>query len=181
MKKVLVIMALVAAAAVFSGCSEEVVEEEFDEADLVAVDEYIEEMNEALLDLKPDLQGWIREPYQEELPLRYDEERIGWLKEQQGKLAEIENRYRNGNFPTEEEITSWQVVVVRGEKERLLEGSEVLAALDKLEQLKEKVSGTIEMIETSGGELNMEQSEEVMALIDDMEPIVEEIRAVFFR
>lgn len=174
-------MALAAVFALFSGCSEEVVEEEFDQADLVALDQYIEEMTGALLDLKPDLQGWIREPYQEELPLRYDEERIGWLKEQQGKLAEIDNRYRNGDFPTDEEIAAWQVVVVRGEKEWLLEGSEVLAALDKLEQLKEKVKGTIEMIKTSGGELNMEQSEEVLVLIDDMEPAVGEIRVVFFR
>jgi hypothetical protein len=181
MKKVLVIMVLVATAAVLCGCSEEVVEEEFDESDLVAVDEYIEEMTEELLDIKPDLQGWIREPYQEDLPLRYDEERIGWLKEQQERLAEIENLYRQGDFPTEEEITSWEVVVVRGEKEWLLEGREVLGALDKLEQLKGKVSGAIEMIETSGGELNMEQSEEVMALIDELEPEVEEIRAVLFR
>jgi len=181
-KLILACTIAVAVAALFvSGCAEEVVEEEFDDAALLAVDQYVEEMTEAVLDVKPDLQGWIREPYQEDLPLRYDEERIEWLGEHRDRLTELDSRYREGDFPADEEITAWQVVVVRGDKEWLLKGNEVLEALNRLDQLTGEVSGAIEIIEVTGGELDMDQSEEIIELIDKIEPVVEQIRGVFFR
>jgi len=158
--------------------------EEFDEAALIAVNAYVDEMTAALLDktLEADLKGWIREPYEDELPLRYDEERREWLGEHAENLEAIHRKHLQGdNFPSEEQIASWQVVVIRGEDEWMMQGGEVLAALEELENLYNDLTGTIEMINNSGGELDLEQSEDVLQLLEEISPRVKDVRAVFHR
>ncbi len=163
------------------GCLPEEEEEVFDEAALRAVNQYVEEMSTALRDTIPDLKGWVREYYEEDLPLTYDEERREWLKEHKENIEAVSDKYRENDFPTEEEIAEWEVVVVRDQSEWVLEGEEVNAALEKLDELRAEVTGTIEMIDRNDGELDMEQSEKVLELIEDIEPTIEEVRAVFFR
>ncbi len=166
---------------VAAGCLPEEEEEVFDEAAFKAVNEYVREMSMVLRDTIPDLRGWVREYYVEDLPLTYDEERREWLREHKENIEAVRNKFRENDFPTEEEIAEWEVVVARGEQEWMLEGKEVNAALDKLDELRLEVTGTIEMIERAEGELDMEQSEKVLELIEEIEPVVEEVRAVFFR
>ena len=158
-------------------------EEEFDQGALVAVDKYINEMTEALSDetLRADLKGWVRDYYEDDLPLYYDEERREWLKEHKEELGRVRQKHLNGGFPTDEEISEWQVVVVRGDTEWMLEGEEVIIALRQLDRLYEEITGTIDMIIGSEGELDMQQSERVLALLDGIDPAVEEIRSVLFR
>ena len=164
-----------------AGCQPE--PEEFDESALIAVNNYVDEMTTALLDstLEADLKGWVRDYYEDDLPLLYDEERQQWLTEHGENLEQLYGRHRNSGFPAEEQIADWQVVIVRGENEWLLEGQEALGALEKLEALYRELLDVIGMIVESAGELSMEQSEQVLELIDDLEPRVYEIREVYFR
>jgi len=181
LKRVLLIILVFVLTAFTAGCQPE--PEEFDESALIAVNDYVDEMTAALLDstLEADLKGWIRNYEEDDLPLRYDEERRQWLTEHAENLELLYGRHRNSGFPTDEEIAGWQVVIVRGDKEWLLEGSEALGALEKLEALYRELLDVITMIVESTGELSMEQSERVLALIDDLEPRVYEIREVYFR
>jgi hypothetical protein len=50
-----------------------------------------------------------------------------------------------------------------------------------LEALYRELLDVIEVIVESAGELSMEQSEQVLELIDNLEPRVYEIREVYFR
>ncbi len=181
LKKTLMIVLLSLMIAFAAGCQPE--PEEFDESALIAVNDYVDEMTTALLDstLEADLKGWVRDYYEEDLPLRYDEERRQWLSEHGENLETLYGRHRNSEFPSEEKIADWQVVIVRGENEWLLEGSDALGALENLEALYRQLLGVIAMIVESAGELSMEQSERVLELIDDLEPRVYEIREVYFR
>ncbi len=156
-------------------------EKEFDEAAFITVNDYVEEMTVAMLDLLPDLQGWIREPYSDNLPLRYGQERLEWLQDHREDIDMIRQRYSGIDYPTTEEIASWQVVMVRGEQEWLLEGAELAEVLGKLDDLGEGLSGALEMIEESVGELDAGQSKQVLTLIDEIEPVVEAVRSVLFR
>ena len=167
----------------FVNCCQPVEEEEFDEAALIAVNDYVEEMTAVLLDdtLQADLKGWVREHYESELPLRYDQERREWLEEHRNTIESVRRKHRDGNLPALEDIAQWQVVVVRGEHEWLLDGVEVVNALEKMEALAADLIGAITMIIDSDGELDMAQSEQVLKLIEEIEPVVDEIRAVFFR
>ena len=156
-------------------------EKEFDEAAFITVNDYAEEMTVAMLDLLPDLQGWIREPYSDNLPLRYDQERLEWLQDHREYIAIIRQRYSGIGYPTTEEIASWQVVMVRGEQEWLLEGADLAEALEKLDHLGEGLSEALEMIEESTGKLDTGQSEQVLTLIDEIEPVIEAVRSLLFR
>jgi hypothetical protein len=182
LKKVLLGMFFLMLVAAAAGCQPE--PEEFDESALIAVNDYVDEMTTAMLDstLEADLKGWVRDYYAEEdLPLRYDEERLQWLAEHGENLEQLYGRHRNSEFPADEEIADWQVVIVRGEKEWLLDGAEALGALEKLEALYGELLDVIAMIIESTGELSIEQSERVLELINDLEPRVYEIREVYFR
>ncbi len=182
-KKIMTLLTLLAvlpALLLCAGCLPEE-EEEFDEAALLAVNEYVREMSLALTDTIVDLKGWKRDYYEEDLPLRYDEERRQWLKEHLENIAAVQKMRLEEGFPAEEEIAAWQVVVERGEKEWLLAGSEAIEALQRLELLHREVTGTIEMIVKHEGELDMEQSEQVLVLIETIEPEVEAVKAFFFR
>lgn len=185
MRRLLIIALLILAAglAFFASACQPEEEEEFDETLLTAVDSYVEEMTEALSDstLRADLQGWVREYYEEEMPFYYDEERREWLEEHKEELEGVRQRYRGNDFPSIEEITEWQIVVVRGEREWNLEGEEVIAAIDNLDALYAEVTGTIDMILDNAGELDMQQSERVLELLEEIDPVLGEVRSVFFR
>ncbi len=165
-----------------AGCVEEEEEEEFDQAALVAVDSYIFDMTAALSDstLRADLQGWTREYYEpDEPPFHYDEERRQWLSEHKEELEGVRQKHLQGSdFPAEEEIVQWQVIIGRSGRERLLEGEELVEGLNKLEALYIEMTAVLEMIATSDGELNMEQSERILELLEDIDPVVREVRSV---
>lgn len=181
LKKVFLSICVLLLIAVAAGCQPE--PEEFDESALITVSDYVDQMTTALLDstLEADLKGWVRDYYEDDLPLRYDEERRQWLAEHGENLETLYGQHRSSGFPADEEIAGWQVVVVRGENEWLFDGAEALGALEKLEALYRELLGVIGMIVESTGELSMEQSERVLELIDDLEPRVYEIREVYFR
>jgi hypothetical protein len=180
MKKLTAVILLASLLMLISiGCQPE--EEEFDETALVIVSDYVEELTVAMLDLIPDLMGWVREPHSDNLPLRYDEERIIWLEEYRVRLEDIRQRYRGDDFPADEEIADWQIVVVRGDREWLLEGPVVLGALAETEALYTEIRGAISMISAADGELDMAQSQKVMSLVEEIEPRVEEIRSILFK
>jgi len=168
-----------------AGClPEEEEQEEFDRAALEAVDSYIVEMGEALKEetLRADLRGWVREYYEDDLPLYYDEERRDWLGEHRENLQELKRSHlESSNFPTEEEIAGWEVIVVRGENEWLLEGEEVLSGLETLNSLYDEMIAVLDMIIDNEGELDLEQSERVLELLDAIDPAVEEARSVLRR
>lgn len=173
-------LVLILGLALFSASCQPEEEEEFDQEALVAVDNYINEMTGALSDatLRADLKGWVRDYYEDDLPLYYDEERREWLKEHKEELERVRQKHLNSGFPTAEEISEWQVVVVRGDMEWMLEGEEVIQALRQLDELYEEITGTIDMIIDNDGELDMQQSERVLELLDEIDPAVEEIRSV---
>ncbi len=167
-----------------AGCEPEQEEEEFDQAALEAVDDYIVEMGKALKEetLRADLKGWVREYYEDDLPLYYDEERRGWLEEHRESLEELKRSHmESSEFPTEEEIAGWEVIVVRGGEEWLLKGEEVLSGLDTIDALYDEMVNVIAMITRQEGELDMAQSERVLDLIDEIDPAVAEARSVLNR
>lgn len=153
-------------------------EEEFDESALRAVDEYVAEMTEEILHLVPDLLGWVREPYEDDLPLRYDQESREWLKERSINIEEIKRKHLTVNFPSSEDISGWNLVLVRSGKEWFLEGRELNDALGKLDSLVSEIEAVIEKILSSEGELDLEQSERVLTLVEAIEPMVDEVRSV---
>jgi len=168
-----------------AGCVTEDQEEEFDRAALVAVDNYIEEMSGALGDstLRADLQGWCRDYYEaDEPPFTYDEERREWLGEHKEDLKDLREKHlARSEFPEREEVSEWEVVIVRGEREWVLYGEEVIEALDSLEALYTEVIKVIEMIIESEGELNYQQSVQVLELLDAIDPTLEKAASVFNR
>ena len=181
MKRYLIpgMLILVAGMIYAAGCQPE--EKEFDEMAFVTVNDYVEEITAAMLDLLPDLQGWIREPYSDNLPLRYDQERREWLQDHRENIEMIRQRYSGIDFPDAEEIASWQVIVERGEQEWLLEGADLAEALGKLDNLRDQISAVLEMIEEGAGELDSGQSEQVFKLINEVQPVVEAVRLLLFR
>lgn len=182
MKKLALYLLLFAVGLAVSGCQPEVVV--VDEEELLAVNSYVEEMSVALLDdtLMADLKGWVREYYEDELPLRYDEERREWLAGHRDNLETLRNKHLEGSaFPARETIATWEVLLVRGDHEWLLEGITVIEALDELDLLYGEITAVIEMIIDQDGELDMAQSEQVMALVEKIEPRVEFARTVFFQ
>ena len=190
MKKILLKMLLLILLAGFlilpAGClPEEEEEEDFDEAALVAVDSYIREMTAALGDttLRADLLGWKREYYQpDEPPFSYDEERRQWLAEHKEELQALRRSHVEGaNFPAEEDIADWEVVVVRGEREWMLYGEEVIRALDLVDDLYGEVIAVIDLIIDNEGELDVPQSERVLELVEIIDPVIEEARSVLIR
>lgn len=166
-----------------AGCEAE--EEEFDEKPLIAVNNYVYEMSNALLDdvLLADLEGWSRDYYDEEddMPFYYDEERREWLEEHLNNLEALRSSHMDEQFPTAGEISDWEVVIVRGDYEWLLEGEAVNAALHKLEEIYNELTGVLKMIEDNDGELDMAQSERVLEILETIKPAVNEVREVFFR
>lgn len=154
--------------------------EEVDEAALVAVNDYIENATALILELHPDLLGWVRQPYSDNLPLVYDGERREWLQEHQENLLAIRQAPLDDIFPSAEIISRWKVVVVRGEQEWLLEGPALVDSLTSLEELIDEIIEIINLIVDHNGELDMLQSNRVLSLVDKIEPEVEEIRAVLF-
>jgi hypothetical protein len=161
------------------GCQEPVVE--VDPAQLYMIDQYVEELSVALLDTEPDLLGWIREPYADDMPLKYSDERITLLKEHLHKIGQLKKIREIDDFPSKELISKWQVIVVRGDDEWLLEGPEIVEALEALDLLSSRVEQTIDQIAANDGVLDMEQSETVVALTEELALVVEEIRAVFYK
>ena len=164
-----------------AGCETE--EEEFDERPLIAINDYVYELTNALLDdiLLADLKGWTREYYEEDLPFYYDQERREWLEEHRNNLEAIRKSHKDSQFPLEEDIAEWEVVVVRGENEWLLEGEEVNDTLKKLDEIYFELTDILKMIEDYEGELDIEQSERVLEILETIEPRVNEVREVFFR
>ena len=156
-------------------------EEIFDQQALIMVDDYVIKITEAILAAQPDLLGWVRAPYSDNLPLEYDGERQEWLLEHKLKLEAIRKQHLGEAFPAREEIALWQVVVVRGDQEWLLEGPVLVDALANLEELTVDLIGTIEMIIENDGKLDLTQSDQVLKLIDRIEPEIEEVRYVLFR
>jgi len=160
-------------------------EEEFDRAALIAVDSYIKEMTYALSDstLRADLKGWSRDYYEDDSPpFYYDEERREWLGEHKEEIAALRKKHlEGGNFPSREEVLEWEIIVVRGEQERLLYGEEVIEALDSLNSIYDEVIGVIRMIIESEGDLNEQQSERVLYLLEDLDPALDEVRRKYFR
>ena len=162
-----------------TGCQEPVIE--VDPVELSLIDHYVEELTLALLDAEPDLLGWVREPYAENYPLQYDEERINLLVGHLEKISRIREKRQAETFPPEEIIAKWQVIVVRGSDEWLLEGPVIVKALDRLEELSDRLEQSIKLIVDSEGILDDEQSETIITLIDELAPTVEDIRAVFYK
>ncbi len=184
-KPLLLFLLMLLAALVLSGAECEPEEEEgpeVDEAALVAINDYTEEMTAALPEVKIDLQSWSKEPHAEDdPPFSYDEKSREWLSEHKVKLQEIRARHLDTAFPDEKEIASWDVIIIRGEEEWQLDGEKWLAALERLEDLVDEVIGVITMVNAEKGELDMEQSERVLELIEVIEPEIKAVRSVIFR
>lgn len=165
----------------FAGCEQEE-EEVFDKADLYAVNDYVEEMTSAMHEVVPDLKGWSRAPHSDEgMPLEYDEERLEWLGEHRDQLEEVKQEHLENGVPEMEKIEQWEVVVVRGTEEWLMKGPEVVEALEKLNEFALDLKSSIAMIKENDGQLDEEQSEEIKALIDRVEPVTKEVRHQIFR
>lgn len=184
-KKLTLAAALAAGLVVFSlsaaGCEPEEEEPEVDEEALVAINDYVEEMTALLPEVKIDLQGWSKDPHSEDdMPFEYDEERRQWLREHREDIEAVRDRHLDTEFPTAEEIEAWDVIIVRGDREWELDGEKWLAALDRLEDLVGEVTGVITMILEEDGELDMEQSERILELIEEIEPEIEAVRPVIF-
>jgi hypothetical protein len=162
-----------------AGCQEPVIE--VDPEDLNLIDHYVEELTHTLLDVEPDLLGWVREPYAENFPLKYNEERIILLAGHLEKISRIREKRQAETFPPEEIIAKWQVIVVRGSDEWLLEGPVIIEALGRLEELSDRVEQSIKVIIDSEGSLDEAQSENIIALIEELSPTIEDIRAVFYK
>ncbi len=185
----LFVLLLIISAIIFlsAGCSliEPEEEEEFDRAALFAVDSYIKEMTNYLSDitLRADLKGWSRDYYEDESPpFYYDEERREWLREHKEEITALrQNHLEGSNFPTREEVFEWEIIVVRSEHEWMLYGEEVVEALDSLDRIYEEVIGVISMIIENEGDLDVQQSERVLNLIEDLDTAVDEVRGKFFR
>jgi len=156
-------------------------EEEFDEAALIKVDHYVKDITEAMIDTLPDLLGWVREPYSYNYPLRYDEERRQWLEEHKNNLEAIRARHLTDDFPSEQLIAGWQIMLVRGDREWLLDGPELVEALAALEELYNDISKTIDLIIIKNGELSQPESDRVLELVEQIEPEVEAVRLLLFR
>jgi len=156
-------------------------QKEVDPEKLNLVDHYVEDLTKALLDAEPDLLGWVREPYSENLPLKYDNDRLALLDEHKQKIEAIRERRQGVEFPTEDEIADWQVIVVRGDDEWLLEGSSVLEALLELDTLSDRFTAAVELIADNEGVMTMTQSELIITLTEELLPAVETIRAVLYR
>ena len=162
-----------------TGCQEPVIE--VDPVELSLIDHYVEELTLALLDAEPDLLGWVREPYAENYPLQYDEERINLLVGHLEKISRIMEKRQAETFPPEEIIAKWQVIVVRGSDEWLLEGPVIIEALGRLEELSDRLEQSIKLIVDSVGILDVEQSETIITVIEELAPTVGDIRAVFYK
>jgi len=164
------------------GCEPEEEEPEVDQEALVAINNYVEEISALLPEVKIDLQGWSRDPHSEDdMPFEYDQERREWLLEHKEELEAVREEHLDAEFPEEEEIAAWDVIIVRGDREWQLDGEEWLAALERLEDLVDEVMDVISMILAEEGELDREQSERVLELIEVIEPEIEAVRAVIFR
>ncbi len=184
-KKITLVAALAAGLAVFSlataGCEPEEEEPEVDEEALVAINDYVEEMTALLPGVKIDLQGWSKDPHSEDdMPFEYDEERRQWLREHREDIEAVRDRHLDTEFPAAEEIETWDVIIVRGDREWELDGGKWLTALDRLEDLVGEVTDVIAMILEEDGELDMDQSERVLELIEEIEPEIEAVRSVIF-
>ncbi len=165
----------------FAGCEQEE-EEVFDKEDLYAVNNYVEEMTAAMQEVVPDLKGWSRAPHAEdEMPLEYDQERMQWLGEHRDQLEEIKQEHFENRIPELEKIEQWEVVVVRGTEEWLMKGPEVVEALEKLNEFARDLKSSIDMIKENDGQLDEEQSEEIKELIEQVEPVTEEVRHQIFK
>ncbi len=163
-------------------CQPEEEEPEVNEEALVAINNYVEEMSALLPEVKIDLQGWSRDPHSEDdMPFKYDEERRDWLKEYREEIEAVRGKHLDADFPDEEEIAAWDVIIVRGDQEWELDGEKWLRALERLEDLADEVKAVITMILEEEGELDMDQSERVLELIEQIEPEIEEVRSVIFR
>ncbi len=162
-----------------AGCQEPVIE--VDPEDLSLIDQYVEELSQALIDVEPDLLGWVREPYSDNYPLKYNEERIAIIAEHLEKIRQIREQRQKDTFPDQDIIAKWQVVVVRGSDEWFLEGLAVVDALDRLEMLCARVEQACAMIIDSEGMLDAEQSQFVVTLIEELTPEIEAIRVVFYK
>ena len=162
-----------------TGCEEPVVE--VDPADVSLIDHYVEELTFTLLDVEPDLLGWVREPYSENFPLQYNAERIALLAGHLEIISRIREQRQKEAFPAEAVISEWQVIVARGSDEWILEGPVVVEALARLEELGDRVEKALEVIIDHDGTLDVEQSERVITLLEELVPAVEEIRAVFYQ
>lgn len=173
------VVTILAVVFVVTGCQGG--QKEVDPEQLNLVDHYVEDLTKALLDAEPDLLGWVREPYSDNLPLKYDNDRLALLDEHMQKIMAIRERRQGVDFPTEDEIADWQVIVVRGDDEWLLEGSSVLEALLELDILSDRFTAAVELIVDNEGVLTMTQSELIITLTEELLPAVEAIRAVFYR
>ncbi len=186
MQKIFLAVALTAVLVLFGltagGCEPEEEEPEVDEEAIVAINNYVEEMTALMPEVKIDLQGWSREPHSDDdKPFEYDEERRQWLQEHKAEIEAVRDRHLDAEFPDEEEIAAWDVIIVRGDQEWELDGVEWLQALQRLEDLTGEVTGVIDMILAEEGELDMEQSERILELIEEIEPEIEAVRSVIFR
>ncbi len=161
---------------------EEEAVEEVDEKALQVINSYVGEMTARLLDetLKADLKGWTRHPHEDDIPYTYDEERMQWLKGHSREIKDLRREHYQGDFPSLEEVASWEVIVVRGGREWTLDGEEWAGALLRLDDLIEELVIVIHMIVANDGELDRVQSKRVGALVDSIEPEVRAVREVFF-
>lgn len=151
---------------------------EADEEALFLIRNYIKETTIALENVQTDLQGWCREPYSDNVPLRYSHQRRQWFEEHKVQITKIMNNYPDGAFPPTEVINQWRVLVIRGEEECLVEGPKLAWALNELHSLSSEALALLQIIISSDGELNMEQSEQVFRLIEKLEEQIKEIKAV---
>jgi len=162
-----------------AGCREP--DLEVDSEDLSLIDQYIEELSLALLDVEPDLLGWVREPYSDNYPLKYSEERIILLTEHLKIIQQIRKQRQKDTFPDEDIIAKWRVVVIRGSNEWFLEGPAVVDALTRLAMLSDRVEQAIALIIDNEGKLDADQSQLVVTLIEELAPEIEAIRVIFYK
>lgn len=157
--------------------------EDVDEKALQAINSYVEEITARLLDetLQADLKGWTRRPHEDDMPYTYDEERRQWLEGHSREIKDLRREHLDDNYPSLEEVASWEVIVVRGGQEWTVDGEEWAGALVRLEELIEELVVVIHIIVASGGELDRDQSKRVEALAASIEPEVKAVRSIIFR
>ncbi len=162
-----------------AGCREPDIE--VDPEDLSLIDHYVEQLSLALLDVEPDLLGWVREPYSDNFPLKYNEERITLLTEHLKIIRQIREQRQEDTIPDEDIIAKWRVVLVRGSDEWFLEGPAVVDALARLAMLSDRVEQAIAIIIESEGKLDTDQSQFIVTLTEELAPEIEAIRVIFYK
>ncbi len=168
-KTVTMILTAIAVLFMLSSCT---TQDDFDREAFLMVSTYADEVIPAVGETLFDLDGWAREPE--------DEERIEWLMEHAEKLEAIGRRHFHNEFPTSSDIEGWTVKVKRGDNEWLVEGTELLPALEQMKAAAENLIALLHDIAAVGGDLSDREQERVEAVKIEAQSAVDGLHWLFY-